>query len=179
MTGPAAPASGVSESSTVPRNPAIGFVWAAAWLAVAVLGGVVLFTDWANIVSGNVSGQRTQGLLLFTPALGLVFAVLIAIRAVKALRPWNAYLAGTTGQERRERSAAQLRGEVWIGPLVMGIILGVIWLAGVVAVTIFLPHLAGNTAGLFVALMLLALLAMAWIPLLWMALRRRAVNLSR
>jgi len=159
-----------------PHNPARRIAWAAAWIAVAVLGFVVLATDFGRIISGDVYGQRSEGVLLFTPIIGLLVGILLIISAVRGIEPWNRYVASTTSAERQAALDVRLRGEVYRGPLALAIVLAAIWAVFVVVLAVNIGRIAQSTPGLFAALMLLALVAMGWIALLGVALRRRAAH---
>lgn len=169
-------ASDGAAAAPAPRSPGRGFAWAAAWTVVAIFGGVVLFLDGARIFSGEVQGQRTAGLLISTPLIALALAVVIGVRAFRAIKPWKAYVARTTPAEREMARLAPLQGTNPVAPLVAALVFFVLWLAGAIAVTVFFPHLAKNTAGLFVALMFLALLTMGWVALVGVWLRSRAAS---
>ena len=91
-TGPSVPA---AETVTRPVNPARRFVWACAWLLVALVSGAVLLIEFDRVMGFEVKGQRTEGLLLTLPFAAITIAVLLIISAIRAiahigraLRPW-------------------------------------------------------------------------------------------
>lgn len=172
------PDSGPTDAAApIPASPARSFVWAAAWVVVAALGGVVLVLDWQGVLNSDLSGQRTEGIVLFTPVAAAVIAILLVVRGARSLGAMRGYRARYSAAERARRQRERFAGQPSTPFIVFAAGLGVLWLAGTVATLIFLPNLLQRPSGLSLALMLLALLAMACISVLQAGLRRRAAEL--
>lgn len=171
MTPPDSLATSVPKA---PPSPARLLVWSAAWAVVAILGFAVLLPNWQRVMEFDLSGQRTVGVVFFTPIIALLLAVLFAVRAIRWIGPSREY-RGRWSEEQRVRAADQrLAGQPSTPFIVFAAVVAIIWLAGVVVVGIFFSTLAERPDSLALALMLLALVAMAWISVLQAGLRRRA-----
>jgi len=166
----------VSEPPRAPTNPAPKLVAAAGLLLAAAAGFVVLAIDGSRAIAGELQGQRTEGIVLFTPLIAVVAAVVLAIAAFRGRAPWAAYVAQTTPGQRQAAADAPLTRTSSTPFLVLGLALAVIWLAGVVAIAIFATSPNFTTVGLAMAIMLLTLLALVWIPLVRFAVRIRAAH---
>src|SRR5690606_20731148 len=100
----------------------------AAWLLIAAFGVVVLVTHGERVVTGQVSGQRSVGFFLFTPAIGAVLFVIAAVRAFLALRPWSHYLERTTPEERQAHSDRKFAQRSFTPLLLTGVAVAAGWL---------------------------------------------------
>lgn len=148
-------------------------MWAALWLAIAAIASVVLVLEWRRVISFDLSGQRTEGLIAFTPLLALAVAVALLVIGIRAVRPWSEYVARTTPQQRVDAEHAYLRGEASTPPLVIGAVLGGAALAGAVLTGVALPGLPERPAGLLLAIEFVALAAMGSVALITTGVRRR------
>ena len=147
----------MTEIPPPPSTPTRSLIWAAGWAVVASLGFAVLIGSWDRVMSWSMDGQRTEAIVLTTPIIALIMVLVMVVRAAL------------------DRARRQHPGFFFV----IAAIAGVAWAAGATAVGLFLPQLLENSVGLTMALMLLALLAMAWIPALiagfrHVSLRRRA-----
>jgi hypothetical protein len=162
-----------------PANPARRFVWAGAWLLVALLSGAVLLIEFDRIVGFELKGQRSEGLLITLPFAAITIAVLLIISAIRAIGPWRAYRASVASVGPRE---SNLRPGGIVPFMTAGIVLAVLFVAGVVYIAVSFTRLA-NTAGLLIAVVLVSLIAMGSIQLLDVAIRahraHRAASLGR
>lgn len=127
-------------------------------------------------ISGELYGQRSAGVVLLTPWIAVIVAVLLVIASIRGRAPWNAYVAQTTPQQRQAVLDGPMTRTVATPFLVMGLSVAGIWLAGVVVVLIFATPLSTNPSGLALALMFLALLALGWIALIRFALQILAAH---
>ena len=156
----------MGEVPPAPSTPGRLALWALAWAAVAVAGFVVLSATGVNLFGGALEGQRSAGIVVFTPLIATAVALLLVVRSVLSVGKTRAYRAAYSEEVRRkaqhERNARQHPGFFWV----VAAITGTLWLAGATAVLIFLPNMLENPTGLALAIMLLGLLAMAWIPAL-------------
>jgi len=160
-----------------PRNPYIGFAFAAAWLLVAVLGVVVLLIDGERVVTGQVSGQRSVGFFLITPAIATAIFVIATVRGFLALRPWKAYLGRTTPEERQALSDSKFTQRSFTPLLLVGVGVAAGWL---VVLFFFVQGFeSASTAGLSAILMVLALLGMVGATLISVGLRGNAAYRRR
>jgi len=159
-----------------PLPPARAFVWAAAWLLTSVLSTIVLLSDAAAIFSFQITGQRSESFLISTPVVTFAIAVIMVIVGVRRVAPWNHYVGGTTAAQRQQLSDARLKDEIWGGPLAFALGLAALWLGGAIVVAVFFESLATRFTGLYLALWFLVVLAMGWVELLIIALRRRAAS---
>ena|SRR5690554_2839825 len=166
-----------SEVLERPRNPYIGFAFAAAWLLVALFGFVVLHLDGDVVLTGQVSGQRSVGFFLITPAIAVIIAVIAAVRGFLALRPWSAYLSRTTPEERQALSDSRFTQGSFTPLLVVGLAVAAGWL--VVLFFFARGFESASTAGLSAILMVLALLGMAGATLISVGLRGNAAYRRR
>jgi hypothetical protein len=164
-----------AEIPVAPPAPGSQFGWAAAWLGVAALGFFILFPNWPGVVNSDLSGQRTVGIVLFTPIIALGMTVLCVVRGIWAVGAMGHYRSRWSEDEQRLAERKRLAEQPSTPFIVFALFLAVPWLAGVLALLLFLPSLSGNPDGLALAVMLVALVAMAWIPILRAGLRRRAV----
>jgi hypothetical protein len=162
-----------SDAPKSPPNPARLFVWAVVWAAIAVLGFAVLVPDWQRVTEFDLAGQRSFGIVFFTPIIASVLAVVFAVFAVRWIRPFQRYRSRWSEQERVEAARRQLAGQPSTPFIVVSIVLAALWVAGLVAVAVFFSVLVKRPDGLALSFLLLALVATAWIPLLEAGLRRR------
>ncbi|NLF03556.1 MAG: hypothetical protein GX593_00840 [Actinomycetales bacterium] len=169
----------VSHVPAEPPSPVGTLVWALAWASIAALGFVVLSLEWQRTVSSGLAGQRSEGIVLITPILATVAAVLLVGRAIWAVgarrRHRERWTAEQTATARRRRLAA----EPWVPLVAIGAAVFVVWLAGTVAVLVALPTMRERPAGLSLALMLLGLVGMGWVVLLLAGARRRSARRTR
>lgn len=165
----------VDDRETPPPAPAALFAWAAAWAGVSVLGWVVFGMNLVRLAEADFSGQRTFGIVAFTPTIALVVAILCAVRAFRAIGPARAYRAQWSVLERKQAEQAHLAGQPSTPLIVFALAVAAIWVAGVTAVLVYLPALSSNVDGFSLAIMLLALVAMLWISVLRAGVRRRGV----
>lgn len=138
---------------------------------VGALGATLLVLSWPTLF--EASGQRTIGLVVTTPGVAVVLVIVCLTRAALAVGPARHYRARWSAHERAAIERARLTGQPSTPFIVFALALAAVWLAGVGAVLIFLSTLLRNPAGLSLAIMLLALIAMLWIPALQAGLRRR------
>ncbi len=167
-----------STPPAAPSNPRALLFWALAWVAVGALGLVVLALNSEQAAGFTFSGQRTFGIVVIVPVLALVLAVICVVRGVRAIVPQREYRQRWSAAERQRAERARLAGQPSTPFIVFSLGVAVVWAAGVTAVLVFLPELSGNPDGLSLAVMLLALLLMLWVPVLRAGLRRRAVDLA-
>lgn len=163
-----------STPPAAPSNPAALFLWAFAWGAVGALGLVVVALNSAQAAGFTFTGQRTFGIVVILPVLALVLAVICAVRGVRAIVPQREYRQRWSAAERQRAERARLAGQPSTPFIVFSLGVAVVWGVAVVAVVTFLPTLSSNPDGLSMAVMLLALLLMLWVPVLRAGLRRRA-----
>lgn len=159
-----------------PSNPAALLLWALAWVAVGALGLVVVALNSAQAAGFMFTGQRTFGMVVILPVLALVLAVICAVRGIRAIVPQREYRQRWSAAERQRAERARLAGQPSTPFIVFSLGVAVVWGVGVVAVVTFFPSLSRNPDGLSLAIMLLALLLMLWIPVLRAGLARRSVN---
>lgn len=157
----------------IPASPARSFVWAAAWLVVAALGFVVLVLNWQGVLASDLVGQRTEGVVLFTPIAATLIALLLIVRGIRAVGRNRAFRERWSAEDRARLERESLAGQPSTPFLVFAAGLGVAWIVGVTAVVIFFGALLQRPSGLSLALMLLALLGMACISVLQAGVRRR------
>jgi hypothetical protein len=155
-----------------PRNPYIGFAFAAAWALVAVSGIIVLLIDGERVVTGQISGQRSVGLFLITPAIGVVLGIIALVRASVAVRPWGAYLAATTPEQRQALSDSHFSKRSFTPLLVAGLAVAAGWL--VILAFVIAGIETASTAGLSALVMVLTLLGMAGATLISVGMRGNA-----
>ena len=159
-----------------PPSPARLLVWSVAWAVVAALGFAVLVPNWQRVIAWDFSGQRTGGIVLFTPFIAVVLVVVLVIRAIRSARPAREYRSTWSGEKRAQATREHLAGQPSTMFVAIGGGLAVLWFAGVIAVAIFITPLLEQPGGLVLILELLVLLAMAWIPILRAGVRGRATH---
>lgn len=156
-----------------PTRPATLVIWAIAWSIVSALGWVVFMLNLSRVAEADFSGQRTFGIVTFTPVIALAIAGLCLVQAIRAVGRTREYRSRWSPTEREDAERARLHGQPWVPFIVFALGLALIWSAGVVAVLTFLPELSRNLDGLSLASQILALIAMLGIPALRAGLRRR------
>ncbi|MER3392674.1 MAG: hypothetical protein RIC81_09205 [Microcella pacifica] len=159
-----------------PPTPASLFVWAMAWAAVAALGFFVLMLNSSQAAGFAFAGQRTFGIVVIVPALALVLAVICVVRGVRAIVPHRDYQQQWSAAERQRAERTRLAGQPSTPFIVFSLGVAVVWGVGVVAVIAFFPSLSSDPDGFSLAVMLLALLLMLWVPVLRAGVRRRAAD---
>lgn len=167
------------EAPPAPASPAKLRAWASAWAGVAVLGFAVIALNLSDAVSFGFSGQRTFGIVVFTPMIGVILAIVCCVRSVGAVRSHSAYNARWSETQRTQAEEERLARQPATLFIAFASTVAALWLAGTVAVVVFLPSLSHNLDGLYLAVMLLALLAMAWVPVLREGFRARKVQRER
>lgn len=165
-----------SSRDVVPAAAWRACAWAGAWFAVAIAGIALWVTDWSSVIDGDVAGQRTWGIIVFTPLLAAAIAVLCIVTGVRRSAAWRRHSLSHGRAHARAQRRAQLAAEPWVPLVLGGLAGGVIWLVGVVGLGVFIASDARNATGFWLAVMLLMLLAMAWIPLLAVGVERRAAR---
>lgn len=124
-----------------PRSPWIGLYFAVLSLLAAILGIVALVDLFPRVIAYDIVGQRSEWFIVLTPFVLAFFGVLVAVRAFRAFRPWNAYRAATTREGRRAEKALDLVGQVrW--PFA---VFGTIVLLGWIALLFLQPKSSGGT----------------------------------
>ena len=167
------------EAPPAPASPAKLRAWALAWAGVAVLGFVVLALNLSDALSFGFSGQRTFGIVVFTPVIGVILAIVCFVRSVGAARSHSEYHARWSETQRAQAEQERLARQPVALFLAFAWTVAAVWLAGTIAVIVFLPSLSRNLDGLSLAAMLLALLAMAWVPVMREGFRARNVQRVR
>jgi hypothetical protein len=160
-----------------PRNPYIGFAFAAAWLAVAAFGSVVLVIDSEAVLSGDVRGQRSVGLFLVTPVIGAVVGISTAVRACLAISPWNTYLARTTAEQRLVLSDGSFSRRSFTPLVLAGAVVAVGWF--VVLATAAIGFESATVVGRSAVGIVLVLLGMVGLTLISVGVRGNAANRRR
>lgn len=165
-----------SAHPTIPASPGGSFAWAGVWAVVAALGAVVLARNWQQALSFDMGGQRTEGIVLFTPFIAIAISVILVVRGLRAVGRRRAYRERWSAPERARLERESLAGQPSTPFFVVAAVAGVLWLSGSIVVLLFLPQMLPRPGGLLLALELLILLAMAWVSALAAGLRRRAAN---
>lgn len=169
----------MTEIPPPPSTPTRSLIWAAGWAVVASLGFAVLIGSWDRVMSWSMDGQRTEAIVLTMPIIALIMVLVMVVRAALGVGAVRRYAAAYPEEVRERAELDRARRQHPGFFFVVAAIAGVAWAAGATAVGLFVPQLLENSVGLTMALMLLALLAMAWIPALvagfrHVSLRRRA-----
>ena len=165
-------------SQKVVVSPFRQFLWAAAWFGIAALGIVVVALNAEQIQSGDFSGQRTFGIIVFTPVIALVIGLALLWRGMSALRPFLEYRNQNSEVGLLYIDPAQFKGQKPGFFYAISGIFFTIWLAGLTVLLIFMEQLSQNVSGLVLAVMLLAVLVLVWIGTLFAGLRRRSRPLA-
>lgn len=88
-------------------NPVRHVVWAIIWVFFACLGVVAFAVQADTVLSGELTGQRTEGFFLLTPLLFVAAAALCVVLAIKSIPPWRRLRASLDiGQRRYHRDRA-------------------------------------------------------------------------
>lgn len=162
---------------TAPPTPASLFWWATAWAAVCVLGCITFAMNLSRIVDADFSGQRSWGFIAILPIMAGLIAALCIGRGVRTVGPWREYRARWSADQRARAEQARLAAEPSTPLIVLGTVIGFIWIAGVAAAAVFLPSSASGPDGLVVAITLPVVVAMLWIPVLRAGLCRRRASI--
>jgi len=168
------PSSSETSAPKAPPSPARLLIWSAAWAVVAILGFAVLIPNWQRVVDFDLYGQRSVGIVFFTPVVALILALLLTVRAIRWIGPSRDHRSRWSAEQRVRAADEQLAGQPSTPFIVFAAVVAIIWLAGVVVVGFFFSSLVQRPDSLALALMLLALVAMAWVSVLQAGLRRRA-----
>lgn len=142
-----------------PRNPLLGFVFAASFLLCAMLGFVALVVAVPTL--GDIDSRRVMGFLVAAPFAFAAVGVVTAVRAVRAWAPWRRYRGATPLEQRRRDRAHDLTGQrLW--PL---IVFGALALAGQIAILVAAEPtvVARSLTGTLLFIEVNALLIIIWL----------------
>ncbi len=165
MSAPVPP-SAPAKIPAAPSGPGRLLLWALGWGVVTVFAFVQFVLSLDRIATWDFEGQATGGWVVFTPFIALGMTIAMLIRAATAGGRVRAYEQQYPEPVRRQAEEDYARAQHPGFFFVIAGIAGLPWLAGLVAVLVFLGDLLQNPRGLAMALMLLALVALAWIPAL-------------
>lgn len=161
-----------------PIKPSTAFSWAALWLLTSVFSVVALVASWSRVLTDDFENRRSQGFIMFTPALAIALTILFIVVGVRAIRRTREFRAAWDEPTRREARQSRLAAQPWVPLVIFGASLGAIWVAGLTALTIFVfPRV--DLAGFSVAVVVLLLLAMAWVTPLRAGIAARRARLPR
>lgn len=157
---------------STPSDPIRGFVWAIVWLMLSVPAGLLLALEWDRVLGGEINSLKAGGFILCMPFLSLGFAAIAGVGAVRALRPWRAYRARTSPEERRRNDAR--RGKELPAPLVIvvGAAVGGASIIAAVVAAVAWSNRAITDSGALLVVIGLFLVGMIWVPMLDIGVRR-------
>ena len=155
-------------------SPPRHLFWAMLWIVVTVLFTAVLVLQWPRVVGREFSSWSAWGSVAILPFFTAAAAICCVVLAIRAVPRRRAYLASTTAGQRAARLEAVRSRAPWAPQLVISGVACAIWLAGVVGFAVAAP--GWESSAVLMALGLLAMLAMGWIPLLHSGLACRAAR---
>lgn len=141
-----------------PRNPVLGFLFAASFLAAAALGIVALAFELTSL--GDLNSRRVVGFLFVGPFIFGAIGTATLVRAFRAVKPWRHYLAITPVEQRGFDRAHDLEGQ----PLWPLIVFGLLAFVGQLAILFVVQpgKMAGSVAGLCLFIEVNLLLLTLW-----------------
>lgn len=142
---------------------------------------VALNARGAAALSGEVTGQRTAGFILFTPFVLVAASVLCVAFAVSTLRQWKTYVASTTPEERAERYAQSVSSNPSGRMFLLGGVALAVSIAGFAYLLIGRPLISSKPGGFALFLVALGLFSAAAFAALsagfrWRRAQRRAAG---
>lgn len=158
----------VMDVEKAPPVPARLLVWALGWAVVAAIGLWVMIGLPADFAPKN---SNSWGVVYVLPVATALMALLLVVRAAVLAPKHRAYAAAFSPEQR---AAARLDFEAsYPVPLflIVGVAGGVVFLTGVTLVLVNAERLGENPTGLGIAIELLALITLAWLPALVSAFR--------
>lgn len=152
------------------------FVWAGAWLVLFAFAVLAVVTEWPRVLSPETKSVRVQGFVFLNPPILLGLSVLCLVLGLRRIPRAREFAARYDEAARRELRRRRLVGEPWKPLIAIAAVVAVLWFAGLAGLVVFLASPGANPTGFWLLLEALGLVLALWVPLLWVALKRRAAN---
>lgn len=159
---------------SVPPHPLRSLAWAVPWAALAALSLVTIVQHPPR----DAETWRAAGFFPVLLVASLAVVVLLVVRAFRSVARHRAFVAQWGAAERREFSLIRYARERATPPLVAGVVAGVLAVAGLVLVLVFLEPLGQRPGALSSALAVVLLVGMLAVRMLESGVRRRRASRS-